>query len=282
MRCKRFPIRTAVAAAVAGAALAVAATATAAGIYTDPSGDSNGAADIQNVMVSSDPSGQILIAVNVDNVGTSGFMFVAIDSDMNTATGSPDAGGADYAFMLDTAASTYYFYRWNGSDWDDSVPPSTATVRRTSTTVLFSINRSELGNTNEFNFWVRTATADTSAQLFDTAPDALVWNFSLAAQGPELDGVLYQPIPFVPKHAQQFQVKPMGVKLPPSVMGAIVPQPDSYSCRATLAGKSLTGTGVGGCTWRLPKKSKGKSFVVSLTVTYEGATTTIRQAYTVA
>ena len=65
------------------------------------------------------------------------------------------------------------------------------------------------------------------------------------------------------------------MKLPAS--GALVagdPKPDSYTCRATLKGRALAGTGAGGCTVRLGKKARGKTLKVVLTVTYEGATKT--------
>jgi hypothetical protein len=60
-----------------------------------------------------------------------------------------------------------------------------------------------------------------------------------------------------------------------------MPQPDSYACTAKLAGRPIAGRGKGGCTWRLPKRSRGKTLVVSLTVVYEGATKTFSFPYRV-
>ena len=39
-------------------------------------------------------------------------------------------------------------------------------------------------------------------------------------------------------------------------------------CSAALGGVALRGTGAGGCTFKLPKKAKGKRFVVRVTGDY--------------
>jgi hypothetical protein len=285
MRCKRFVTRIAGAGALVGAALVLVSGALAAGNYTDPTGDSNGAPDITNVVVSSDSSGRIAITVALDNLPSTGPLrtFVFLDTDMNQSTGAPDTGGADYVLVDDRTDNTFDFAAWNDNAWDDSIPYSTVTDRTTANSVSFSVNRSELGNTSEFNFWVRTRAGDLTAAQFDTGPDYAVWNFSLQVQGPELVGALYEQTPTAgPAHAKTFTVKPIGVKVTASAQGPLVPPPDAYSCRATLAGKAIAASGLGGCTWRLPKNAKGKTFVVFLTVTYEGASLTIRQAYNVA
>jgi hypothetical protein len=54
----------------------------------------------------------------------------------------------------------------------------------------------------------------------------------------------------------------------------VLPHPDSYSCNASLKGVHLAGAGIGGCSFRLGKKARGKSLAIVLTVNYEGATTT--------
>jgi hypothetical protein len=280
MRCKRFASRFAGAGALVGAALALAPGALAGGSYTDPGGDSNGAPDIQNVAVSSDSSGQIQIVVKFNGAFTTGAVMVFLDTDMNQATGAPRSAGADY--VLYESQTEWDFAGWNGNSWDDTIPYSTASVDANADMAIFSVNRSELGNTSEFNFWVRTVTDDAASDAVDTAPDLAVWNFSTQAQGPDLAGVLYKQTPLTgPTHARSFTVTPIGVKVTPSAQGAVVPAPDSYTCRAVLAGKAISGTGDGGCTWKLPKNAKGKTLVVSITVMYEGASLTIRQAYKV-
>jgi hypothetical protein len=53
-------------------------------------------------------------------------------------------------------------------------------------------------------------------------------------------------------------------------------------CKAQLAGKTLLGTGAGGCTFRIPKNAKGKRLVVTVTAGYADATpATSRAAFRV-
>ena len=85
-----------------------------------------------------------------------------------------------------------------------------------------------------------------------------------------------------PKHGQLFSLVVGGVKLPPDGSpSSIVPKPDSYSCSAKLAGKPIRGLGTDGCSWLLPKKSRGKTLTVVVTAGYEGSTTTVPYSFVV-
>ena len=53
----------------------------------------------------------------------------------------------------------------------------------------------------------------------------------------------------------------------------------SFTCRATLAGKRVKGTGPGGCTFKLPKTAKGKQLVVTVTATPTGGKAQTFPAY---
>jgi hypothetical protein len=46
-------------------------------------------------------------------------------------------------------------------------------------------------------------------------------------------------------------------------------------------GQGAQGTGVGGCSWLLPKKARGKKLVVSVNVSCQGQTETFTQAFKV-
>ena len=46
--------------------------------------------------------------------------------------------------------------------------------------------------------------------------------------------------------------------------------PDSFTCRATLAGKKLAGKGDGGCRWTIPKKAKRKRLLIRITYSFQG------------
>jgi hypothetical protein len=278
-----------VALAVLAAALALVASAGAAravGNYRDATGDGRGAPDILNVTIAGDAAGgQLLFRINVDNLPSpsDALTVLGIDSDMNEATGPPGWIGTDYVFVDDESDQTYGFAHWNGSDWDWDTPYSTVNVSAGRSGVTISVNRSELGNTSGFNFWARTVRTSAPSTLYDDAPDDGTWNYSLSAGGPEIQGVLVQTSPAAgPKAGKSFRVTPVGVKLPPS--GAAVatpPKPDSYSCKATLKGKALHGSGTGGCTFKVPKNARKKQLAVVVTVSYQGARSSVTYAYRV-
>jgi hypothetical protein len=268
------PKRTLLAAATAALILVPSAASQAGPPYTDASGDSSTAGDVTGVTVVTDKtSGQIIFRVAGANLSTAPNMLTAIfiDSDANPTTGNLDWNGADYVLGVDN--SSFDFLHWNGSDWADT-PYSTVHVCCVGggSSVMFSVNRSEFGSTSEFNFMVRARNVDTDTN--DDAPDDGMYNYSLAAGGPDIQGVIVQTTPSSgPRAGKRFVVSPIGLKLPPN--GAVVsvaPQPEIYSCRASLNGRSLAGTGTGSCTIAVPKKkAHGKTLTVQLTVNYEGA-----------
>jgi hypothetical protein len=271
-----------VAAGVAAAALVAAATVGATGQYVDKSGDASGAPDITNVSVASDATGQILFTIGVSGISaTDGpYVLLSLDTDMNGATGAPNMAGGEYMFGVDH--DSYEFMAWNGSAWAET-PYSTVRVSGDSATVTISVNRSELGNIQGFNFWAATGQSPESDQRGDMAPDAGLWNYSLQANGPEIQAVMLQPTPLVPRAGKMFTVKPTGLRLPEAAEApSLVPVPESYSCTAKLAGKWIVGRGVGRCTWQLPKTARGKKLAVVVTVDYQGATASFPFTFPVA
>lgn len=247
------------------------------GNYGDPSGDStNGAGDITSLTVSGDKaSGQVVFRVGGSNISSSkqNVLFVDIDTDANPATG--DASGDDYSFYVDD--DSFDFVHWNGSDWVET-PYSTVHVSGGTSGIMISVNRSELGNTNDFNVSATTlnvAVNGTTVTLGrDHAPDDGDYNYSFDANGPQINSVDVQTTPSAgPRAGKQFVIAPTALHLPPD--GRINPTtllPESYSCTAKLGARTLTGTGTGGCTIAIPKKkARGKTLTVQLTVNYEGA-----------
>jgi hypothetical protein len=268
------PKRTLLAAAVAALVLVPSAASQAGPPYQDPSGDGATSGDVTGVTVVGDKtSGQIIFRVTGSSLSTAPNLLtgVFIDSDANPNTGDPGWDGADYVLITDN--SSYDFEHWNGSDW---VQTSDSTVRVCciggGSSIMFSVNKSELGNTSEFNFVVRARNVD--ADRNDDAPDDGMYNYSFAAGGPDIQGVMLETTPSSgPRAGKRFVVNPLGLKLPPN--GAIVsvaPQPESYSCSTKLGAWTLPGSGTGGCTIAIPKKkARGKTLTVQLTVDYEGA-----------
>src|SRR2546425_12754014 len=132
--------------------LVAAAPAGATGKYSDPSGDSGSAPDLTGITVAGDKStGQLIFQISGTNLSSSANdpTFLDIDSDANPLTGDILDGGADYFFGVDN--TSYGFMHWNGSDWVDT-PDSTVRVFGTSSGIMISVNRSEIGNPTDFNF----------------------------------------------------------------------------------------------------------------------------------
>jgi len=243
-----------------------------AGNYTDPAGDSGKAGDITSVTVAGDKgSGQLLFKITGTNIASSEQdpLFLDIDSDANPLTGNILGNGSDYVFIVDSGG--YAFARWNGSDWVDT-PSLSVQVSGGTSQILISVNRSELGNTSMFNF--AASSLDIPNMAVDSAPNDGAFNYSLDANGPQIDSVDVQTTPTAgPKAGKRFVIVPTGLKLPPDGRTSAAPiLPESYSCTAKLGAKKLAGSGTGGCTVKVPKKkARGKRLTVLLTVNYQGA-----------
>jgi hypothetical protein len=250
------------------------------GNYTDASGDNfGGAGDITSVTVAGDRgSGQVVFRITGSNLASSkdNILFLDIDADANPNSGSQVDHGAEYQFGIDD--NSYGFGRWDGSRWVDT---ANATVRVSGDTsqLMISVNRSELGNSADFNFAATSLNFTISGNValigLDWAPDDGAYNYSIEANGPQIDSVDVQTAPSAgPRAGKKFVVTPTALHLPPD--GRTTPAtivPESYSCTATLGAKTLAGSGTGGCTLAIPKKkARGKKLTVQLTVNYQGAT----------
>jgi hypothetical protein len=150
--------------------------------YNDPRGDQQGnAPDITTVGVANDARGQITFAIDLSNLqalAADTTIFVSIDSDSNPATGAPDTLGSDYFFAL--SSDGYLFARWTGSEWDYETPYATVRVSFIPLRATFSVNRSELGNTNGFNFWTRgLREVNPTTDNIDDAPNDGTWTYAM-------------------------------------------------------------------------------------------------------
>jgi hypothetical protein len=278
---KHHLTRTVLALAALVIALVLVPSASSMGQYADAVGDNGTAGDITGLAVTSDASGQIFFRINGNGLSTSetNFTLLVIDADANPTTGNVDAMGAEYYFYVDN--ESYWFGRWDGSDWVDA-PYSTVRVSGGSRGLMISVNRSELGNAAELNFWARTL--DDTTKQGDDAPDDGMFNYSLQLQGVHILSAVVQTTPASgPKAGARFAVTASGVKLPPDgrTLSLVDPKPERYSCKAALNGRALAGTGTSGCTWRLPKTARGKTLKVVVTVTYQGTTASFPYSFKV-
>lgn len=255
----------------------------ASGNYADPAGDSGAAGDITSVTVVGDKnSGQVVFRVSGSNLATSetNLLFLTIDSDANPLTGDLTDNGSDYWFGMDD--STYGFEHWDGSRWVDS-PDLTVRITGNTNAITVSVNRSELGNTADFNF--AASTLNLSDRTSDYGPNDGAYNYSLEVNGPQINSVDVKTTPSVgPRAGKRFVVVPTGLRLPPDGRAIATPVlPESYSCTAKLGAKQLAGSGTGGCSVAVPKKkARGKQLTVKLTVVYLGVTKVVPLTFKVA
>jgi hypothetical protein len=250
------------------------------GNYTDASGDNfGGAGDLTSVTVMGDKgSGQIIFRIAGSNLASSdeNELYLDIDADANPNTGSQTDNGAEYGFYV--GGNSYGFGRWDGSQWVRA-PNTTVRVSGDTSLIMISVNRSELGNSADFNFVATTLSMTRiSANMvtfgLDTAPDDGAYNYAIDANGPQINSVDVQTTPSTgPRAGKRFVIVPTALHLPPDgreTQATIVPE--SYSCTAKLGAKTLVGKGTGGCTLTIPKKkTRGKKLTVQLTVNYQGA-----------
>lgn len=241
------------------------------GVYTDPAGDGGTAGDITSVTVVGDKgTGQLVFRITGTNIASSekSPLFVDIDSDANPLTGNLSENGSDYSFYVDN--NSYALAHWDGGQWVEA-PALSVQVLGSTSLILISVNRSEIGNTSVLNFFA--ATFNTVDLTFDSAPNDGAFNYSFDANGPQIDSVDVRKTPSAgPKAGKKFVIVPTALKLPPDGRTSPSPiLPDSYSCTAKLGAKKLAGSGTGRCTIAVPKaKARGKKLTVQLTVVYQG------------
>jgi len=184
------------------------------GTYTDPAGDSGTAGDITSVTVAGDKgTGQLIFRITGTNIASSATnpLFLDIDSDANPFSGNISDNGSDYLFYVD--GDSYFFVHWNGATWVET-PDLSVHVSGGTSQILISVNRSELGNASVFNFY--SWTVDVSDKASDNAPNDGAYNYSLDANGPQINSVDVQTTPSAgPKAGKRFVIVPTGLKLPP-------------------------------------------------------------------
>jgi TRAP-type C4-dicarboxylate transport system substrate-binding protein len=164
--------------------------------YADAVGDSGVLADIRAIDVTSTPGGRITFRVTLGQLTsqTKTGVDLWLDTDADPETGNttfPEAGGTEYLFsgLLGVPTPDDPSCRGNAclsefSDigWIPAAGP-TARVERTPTGVTFSINKSDLGGTEELNFSV-VVVGDPP----ERAPGGTeTFNYSLALGGPRTE-----------------------------------------------------------------------------------------------
>jgi hypothetical protein len=228
--------------------------------FTDAPGDGRGAPDILNVTVTNDAKGEITFLVFVfGNIAppADASVTLVLDTDQNEATGSD---GFDYAFQFYARNNAHAVGRWDGTQFTVVDAPTSA-VTWTALTATFTINRSDLGGTTGFDFWVRSTRGAPGSNEFDDAPNDGTWSYTLAT-APEIAKATF---PAVLKARVGKVLDARGVRLQLSD-GATV-APESLTCRLT-AGRAVLKPLAGGCRWRIAKRLKGRTVVLTVVARY--------------
>jgi len=239
--------------------------------YIDPAGDAKSAPDVAKVTVTLDPGSSALrfvidLAAD-DQLGGGGLILLALDTDRNSGTG--DQTGSEYVVAVFADAAG--ILKWNGSDMVpfDHQP---LVVAKSARQVTLGFCACDLG-TQTFDF----AVVGARGSDVDVAPDS-GGTFPIPEHPVTIQSFVYSPKPLVPKAGKRFTLKPLGIRL--AETNEIV-VPDSLSCAAKLGSKTLKGSGVGGCAWLIPKKTRGKKLVITVNVSYQGQTETFSQTFKV-
>ena len=253
--------------------------------FTDPAGDAQGGApDIRTVVVSNDDSGVVRLRVNLanqDRLAATSRIYLYVDSDLNAATGAPDALGADYVFLVDGGT-----HRWGLGHWDTTTssfvyaPSSTATVGYWSGFTIH-VNKSELGVTTGFKLWLESQKVTGGSTAVDDAAKGTGWGYTLQSGGvnpPDIREVLAAFRPAQPRANRTLAFRVTGL----SVEGASqLVQPDRYTCSVTVGKQALRGSGAHGCVFRLPRSARRKTLTVRIVVVYRGEVVGVSRSFAV-
>lgn len=240
---------------------------------TDPAGDSNGAPDITRVTVANSLDGLLLFVIQVGNrdaIVANDRVSLLIDSDQNAQTGA-QTGGIDFIIRIDGTAQQIVLARWNGTAFEFAAV--TSLRGGWGPGYVVGINRAELGNTTGFDFLVLTSLADGAENQVDFAPESEDGRYTVSA--PHIASITPRFPPVTPTAGRTLRLNGVQLTFETEETAAAA----SFSCRATLAGKRLRGTGPGGCTFKLPKTAKRKQLVITVTATPAGGRAQTFPAY---
>lgn len=244
--------------------------------FTDPASDANGAPDVTDVSVFNDAFNRVIFAARIAGgkaMEADGEITFVVDADQNAETGT---GGWDYWIVLD-GASKWNLFSWDGTQWIEA-PATTVKTSFVDDIVLFGIDRSELGNTASFDFFVEAnKLAGDEPVATDTAPDGDgVWSYATVTK---TFGLAASPVIVVTKGGARIGK--------PFMAGYVVGRTDSpelmvapkSTCVATVGGKRIAARveqdrDVAACRLTVPKTAKGKVLKLTLTTTSGGKTVT--------
>lgn len=232
-------------------------------------GDGGTAPDIFITTVSNTSTGILKFEIVLLNrtvlLGPDDIISIFIDADRNASTG--DQNGMDY--VLQVRGFSLVLARLFGSGRFEVVNAPSLVSVWVSPKQSISVAASDIGNPSSFRFFVHTFVVG-NPDVFDDSPDGDgLWGYTLRT--PQIASLRTSFAPAGPRAAKRFRIASVSAHLESDEDV----QPDSISCRATLAGKVLRGSGAGGCSFMLPRTAKGKALNVKVTARFRDQTKTI-------
>lgn len=247
--------------------------------FTDPAGDANGAPDVTDVSVFNDAFNRVGFAAKIAGgkaMAADAEIVFVVDADQRTDTGSD---GWDYLIVM-AGNKTWTLLRWDGSQWAEA-PATTAKPYFFDDVVLFSVDRSELGNTAAFDFFVEgNKLAGDQTIATDTVPEGdAVWSYASVTKTFGLAASQFVTVTKGGARAGKLFIAGYVVgrtDSPEPVAGA------KSTCAATLAGKRVPARvlqegDVAACRVTVPKTAKGKLLKLTLTTTVRAKT--VKKSY---
>jgi hypothetical protein len=243
----------------AALAILTGAAAHAADTYVDTVGDNKTAPDIRQVSLTDAGNGTIHVAIDLDaEIAAGSSLVMGIDADRDASTGAHC--GCDYMVFADDEGLS--LGKWIETQWAD-FPRQPLDPEEDGGRLTFTLTLADLGGTRAFDYWVATYRGDDS----DYAPEGDdVYTFPQGAERPEIRSVLVNATALLPKAGKVLTIAPPQLVL---TTRKVVPA-DSMTCSLTYKGTILAARG--SCTWRIPVALRRKNLVLSITVTYQGAT----------
>ena len=191
--------------------------------------------------------------------------------------------------LVDDLGGEVMLERWDprNGGWVEDLTPDIVRARNSGNVVTIEVRRSAIGRTLRFGFSLTSAAFDPLAgtvQALDIAPDSGGFYRYTLANKPVLSLVATRPsaTPSQPLAGKPFAVN-LAVRRSDTRRGITS---GTVSCKGSLAGKPLKGTGsvargAGHCSFAIPKSAAGMRLRGSITVRVDGKSVTAGFAYVV-
>jgi hypothetical protein len=255
--------------------------------FQDSTGEDPQAPDITTVTVSNTDAGMVSFQIAIPNrpeLTPDMAIEIFVDTDFNTATGSPDITGTDY--VIELLQGEAQLFRWDGTNFSRRFgDPSAVTLSFSyARGVTIRISAAELGATKRFRFVTDvisgliidpvTGDIDGTNARADAAPGggAGFYPFEVRTVAASLVVRKLTRSPARPVAGRTFSLR---MTVARSDTGATL-QSGRVTCVGRIGRSPLRATTARvvnravTCTWAIPNAAKGKSFRGSVTVVFEG------------